>query len=443
MHLTGDKKPKKAPTRLNEQPLKVCFISHSSSTEMYSYGYGPVRVITYAIKSHARAAFSFFDLKTDCGGPGQDLKLIDKEQPDILCLSVFMWNIKRVEKILSHVRTRMPQVFVVFGGPSAPGYEILSDEPWLPDFIVAGEGELAFRTLLDHIASRSRTVERIVRTPAPQRRKGHFAPETIEQLPQELDPLFSPYLENMFSPPGDLVYLETSRGCPNACAFCMCGDRKYRLRFFSENIIRSELLWAAANGKRKINLCDAAVNYKTSHLRKLVGAALDADPCRELDFTFALHADCLDQEQTRLLSQLNIRCATMGLNSITPATYAPARRAIDPVRFRDSVRLLSELPNVNVTILLGLPGDTVQGFKATLDYCSTLGVQINCYELRVFPGTHFFDRAADYTLTYDPAGGMKALSCFSYTEQDLDAMRELLFDYIKSGAPFVHGDTAQ
>jgi radical SAM superfamily enzyme YgiQ (UPF0313 family) len=443
MHLIGTENQAKAPTHVKEKPLKVCIISHSSRDEIYSYGYGATRVIAYALKSNSRAVFSFFDLKAGYGGAAQDLELIYNEQPDVLGLSVFIWNIKRVESILSEIRTRMPQIIVVLGGPSAPGYEILSTQPWLPDFIVAGEGELAFRSLLDHISDKSRTLDRVLHTPALQRRKGEFQPETIEQLPLELDPLFSPYLENLFVPPGELVYLETSRGCPNACAFCICGDRKHRLRFFSKNKIRQELRWALEKGMRKINLCDAAVNYATNHLRALVGAAHEADPGRELDFTFALHSDCLNPEQTRLLSQLNIRCATMGLNSITPATFAPARRAIDPARFRDSVRLLNELPNVNITILMGLPGDTVDGLKATLDYCSTLGVQINCYELRVFPGTHFFDHAADYDLTYDPAGDMKALSCFSYTQQDLDAMRELLFDYIKSGAPFVHGDSGE
>jgi len=120
MHLIGTENQAKAPTHVKEKPLKVCIISHSSRDEIYSYGYGATRVIAYALKSNSRAVFSFFDLKAGYGGAAQDLELIYNEQPDVLGLSVFIWNIKRVESILSEIRTRMPQIIVVLGGAERP-----------------------------------------------------------------------------------------------------------------------------------------------------------------------------------------------------------------------------------------------------------------------------------------------------------------------------------
>ena len=99
-----------------------------------------------------------------------------------------------------------------------------------------------------------------------------------------------------------------------------------------------------------------------------------------------------------------------------------------------------ELPNPNITILMGLPGDTVDGFKSTLDYCSALDIHVNCFELKVFPGTCFFDNASSFDLKYDADNGMNVLSSFSFSEDDLNSMRDLLSSYIKSGSRFCRVD---
>jgi radical SAM superfamily enzyme YgiQ (UPF0313 family) len=425
---------------MKKKPIKVCFVSYSSLDEHYSYGYGAVRVIAHALQSCADAQFAFHDLKAGCGNAGEDADLISAQEPDVAGFSVYMWNIERVEQTLALVRDRLPQAIVILGGPGAAGFERVSRGPWLPDCIVLGEGETAFSSLLSRLAMNDDIRNGAQDFRAEDKCKGMFQPQLLEEPVKDLDDLASPYLNGIFTPPGELFYIETSRGCPHSCAFCVCGSRRSGLRFFNMRTIRDELVWAAERGKRKINLCDAALNYNTRRLKEFVRITRDADPGRILSYTFALHADSLTREQIRILSGLDIACATMGLNSTNPATYGPAGRAIDPEKFREKARLLNELPNANITILMGLPGDTVDGFKATLDYCADLGIQTNCYELRVFPGTEFFDRTAEYDLKTDPADNMRASSCNTYSEDDFEVMRQLLLDYIKTGAPFVRGD---
>ncbi len=422
--------------------FRVCLMSHSSGEKLSAYGYGPAKLLAAAKEKllEPDVRISFFDLKENFGDTQQDVEIVRNENPDILGLSVFLWNFDRVENILCNIRETLPDTIIVLGGPNAPGYELLSKQPWLPDFIVTGEGEEAFVSIVKKLVDGSLRSLDSISTKTDMRKKGLFKPQILSGCAQSLESSPSPYLTNVYVPPGELVYMETSRGCPNQCSFCVSGNERAKIRFFSLDIIRREIAWAFENCKKNINFCDAALNYNNKRLKEIAQAALDVDPSGKLSFTFALHADHLSAAQIEILSRLNIACATMGLNSTNPATFDTVKRSIDPEKFKEKVSLLKKLPNSNITIMMGLPGDTVDGFKRTLEYCASLDVQINCYELRVFPGTLFFDNASRFDLKYDLSDGLKALSCFSYSNDDLNSMRELFEQYAASSKRFVRGD---
>ena len=417
-------------------------MSHSSREKLSSYGYGPAKLLAAANNALPASLiqFSFFDLKESFGDAERDSEILIRERPDVLGLSVFLWNIGRVENIIRIIRHELPETVIVLGGPSAPGFELLSRQTWLPDFIVSGDGEEAFVSMMRELIDGSLKSSNRLRVPAELRIKGQFRPGVVQGRLKSMESSFSPYLSHVFVPPGELVYLETSRGCPNRCSFCVSGVGKSGLRYFRAESVRDEMAWAVVKNKSEINFCDTALNYNDERLKEIAQAALDVDPSGKLSFTFALHADHLSAAQIEILSRLNIACATMGLNSTNPATFDTVKRSIDPEKFKEKVSLLKKLPNSNITIMMGLPGDTVDGFKRTLEYCASLDVQINCYELRVFPGTLFFDNASRFDLKYDLSDGLKALSCFSYSNDDLNSMRELFEQYAASSKRFVRGD---
>ena len=58
----------------------------------------------------------------------------------------------------------------------------------------------------------------------------------------------------------------------------------------------------------------------------------------------------------------------------------------------------------------------------------------------VLPGTYLFDSASAFDLKYDADNDMNVLSSFSFSEEDLNSMRDLFSSYVKSGSRFHHGD---
>jgi radical SAM superfamily enzyme YgiQ (UPF0313 family) len=417
-------------------------MSHSSQEKNYTYGYGPVKLLAVAshILPNSMFNYSFFDMKNGFGNIEQDLEIIVRSRPDILGFTVYLWSFQRIEQLLARVREALPKSIVILGGPSAGDFDKISTMPSLPDFIVVGEGEKSFLSLLEGIYNDDPFYLANLAVPVGERIKGCFKPTVLQETIGDLNWLTSPYLANLYSPPGELLYLETSRGCPNTCAYCVCGDSARKLRYFDIQMVKNEIIWAAQNNKRDIDICDSAINYHSERLIKITDAIHDVSSDDSLNFTFALHSDFIDSKQIKNLARIKVRCATMGLNSVNPSTFVPVGRIINRNMFSKKAIMLKELGNVNITIMMGLPGDTVDGFKATLDYCAALDIQINCFQLRIFSGTRFFREADKYGLKYDVYDGMKIKSCFSYNEDDLDRMREMFFSYRNQGAKFVWGD---
>ena len=74
---------------------------------------------------------------------------IYKANPDILCLSTYIWNRNETLKICEILKMVKPDLKIILGGPevSFDGKDILKDHPFI-DFIVYGEGEKSFKELI-------------------------------------------------------------------------------------------------------------------------------------------------------------------------------------------------------------------------------------------------------------------------------------------------------
>lgn len=158
---------------------------------------------------------------------------LQNDPPDILGLSVFLWNETLQTRIAQWCRENLPNTVIVMGGPQLvahkePGW--LDRHPWV-DFVVYGDGEKPFQQLIDwHLGLIDRTswVNIVARETHGQKTY------PFEQLTDEKYFDSSPFLwqrEFILEHIWDLerrgvprdhisVGLEFSRGCMYACSFC-------------------------------------------------------------------------------------------------------------------------------------------------------------------------------------------------------------------------------
>lgn len=336
--------------------------------------------------------------------------------PDIVAFSMYVWNVQRSLFLAAKLRTRLPEVQILIGGP-----EVTEDNRWVLEHPavnagVFGEGEsrigvvvealATVSTLRDIPGTFSRTDEGIV-----------ISPQDPE--PWDLSCCSYPYLNGTIGPSLDgTLFLETVRGCPFRCRYCYYHKALGVVRTYPFSVIREVLdkAYATNSGVREIYLMDPTFNVHPEFARILgyiVSRRKGAYPRLHTE----LRADLLTSEDVKLLSEAGLASAEIGLQTTNPDALRLAGRRGSPDKTAGGVKLLKEA-GVEVTtgIILGLPGDSPRGFSSTLEWLTRTESYsvVHPFVLSVLPGTDFRAHAEDLGLNYDrrPPYYVKSTSAF-------------------------------
>lgn len=157
--------------------------------------------------------------------------------PDLLGFSLRSWNLDLSKTCLEMAKRNLPDLPMVIGGPS-----VSSDDDALTKFLarrfpgvyaVAEEGERGILNLISHLDDGGRGSEPIPGV-AYLNDEGDLVRGVTERLP--LDDIPSPYLTGVldrFLDEGLVPIIQSMRGCPHRCAFCVSGCwKKSKLRSF-------------------------------------------------------------------------------------------------------------------------------------------------------------------------------------------------------------------
>ncbi|MBI5570689.1 MAG: cobalamin B12-binding domain-containing protein [Desulfomonile tiedjei] len=188
--------------------------------------------------------------------PEKAFEAIAAEPPDIIGVSNYIWNYEVSKALLKLARERNPSVLTIMGGPNAnldgdSMTRLMADVG--ADFYVPKDGETPFKGLVEALLDGADplhshpSVQGIWWWNAEMRR-------AIEKVPvavlANLDEIPSPFLNgsaDQFLNDGFAATLDTNRGCPFACTFCVWGVSE-KVRHFSIERVRAELNYIASTG---------------------------------------------------------------------------------------------------------------------------------------------------------------------------------------------------
>ncbi len=302
--------------------------------------------------------------------PDSLMKRIAEQCPSLVGFSCYIWNIGYVRGLLREVRERTGAT-IVLGGPEA-GYnarELLQSEKDV-DCIIAGEGELPFAMLCDYVAQGKPVDDGI---PGLCRRDSSgdilvSPPHCPDDQPPS--PYSSEYFDNLR---GRIAYLETGRGCPYRCAFCLssvCGQ----WRNFDIDRAKEEILRLARSGTQTVKLVDRTFNADRNRARELFlfiaehhGADIPSDVC----FHFELAGDLLDDETLAILENMPAGAVQVeiGIQSFNPEALAAVDRVTDVDKVCRAVdRLLAcGRVHVHIDLIAGLPQEDMASFRRSFE----------------------------------------------------------------------------
>ncbi|RCX31791.1 B12-binding domain-containing radical SAM protein [Thioalbus denitrificans] len=244
------------------------------------------------------------------------------------------------------------------------GSEVLSG---LADYLILGDGEIAFPRLLDTLGNgwRSATRERPAiideRLEHPERKllaASLPAPDCVDFAGR-------PYLV-----PQPVAMLQPTRGCYwRKCAFCSTspGHGWHYLERPVERVLEDmEQLERTLDTRRFYFNVD---NIAPLHLRRLAEALAVRKPGIEWSTRLFFEPTLADSALVGLLAESGCRQARFGLESASPGLRKRMRRSGDPVLVERVIKLFARHGiRVHLDWMVGFPGETGHDFQATVEF---------------------------------------------------------------------------
>lgn len=292
------------------------------------------------------------------------LERLTENAPQVIGFCTYIWNVTEVLELSAALKRHNSDIRIVLGGPevSYRAKDVLENYPFI-DFVLSGEGEKPFAQLLDALAQQSDLS--VVGGLCYRTDDTFHISEPYLPTEEPVSPYTEEYLQNLH---GRIAYLETSRGCPYSCAFCLSG-RCGTVRFFDMERAKENLLLLANSGAKTVKLVDRTFNADKRRAHALFSFIIKNYGGKILNgvcFHFEIAGDILDD---RLIEVLRTAPAgsiqlEIGLQSFNETTLAAVNRKTDTKRLIENIKKLIAPRNIHIHIdlIAGLPHEDLESF---------------------------------------------------------------------------------
>ena len=341
--------------------------------------------------------------------PDQVLRDIFERNPDVICISCYIWNIVYVRALVSSLCRILPEAEIWLGGPevSFESRTCLMSMPGIRGIMV-GEGEQTFSRLASHY---------IEGTPAFHEisgiiwREGDAVAEAASAPAMDLDSL--PFLYAHDCPDNKILYYESSRGCPFRCSYCLSSVDKH-LRFRDLELVEKELQYFLDRKVPQVKFVDRTFNCCREHALFIWRYIKEHDN-GITNFHFEIAADLMDEEELALLEgmrpgQIQLE---IGVQSTNPDTIREIRRSMELERVREVVERINSFGNIHqhLDLIAGLPWEDLESFKKSFnDVYRMRPEQLQLGFLKVLKGSYMYEKAAKYGISYQEYPPYEVLS---------------------------------
>lgn len=295
-----------------------------------------------------------------------------KDNPSIIGIGVYIWNASQCHELLETIKKVSPQTIVVLGGPEV-SYSPFRVNFDAADYIIQGEGDLAFGKLCNIILSGELPADRITKAD-----------------PVNLDAIELPYryysdedVANRY------IYVEASRGCPFLCEFCLSSiDKKVRPIFLDKLLDEFELLWR--RGVRSFKFIDRTFNLNVSVANRLLDFFLAKESPYFVHFeVIPDHFPDSVRERIGRFPAASLQLE-IGIQTLNPEVARNIKRNLKLDKIAENIRFLESesSAHMHLDLIVGLPGESLQSFGNNLDQlCAMTHAEIQIGILKKLSGT--------------------------------------------------------
>ena len=292
-----------------------------------------------------------------------------QKKPDVIGFSCYIWNIEETIKVIKIIKTVDPSIKIVLGGPEV-SYDT---NVWLRkvkeiDYIIVGEGEHSFKELLKFMDGKQ-SLKDVPGVAYVQDDKFILNP-----LPAKLDlrESNSPFRfkEDLPSLSKRVVYIETSRGCPFSCQFCL-SSIEVGVRYFNREKVKEDIRFLMANGAKTIKFVDRTFNISRSYAMEMFQFLID-EHLPGVVFQFEITADIMRPEVIEFLNEnapAGLFRFEIGVQSTNDMTNELVKRRQNFEKLKRTVTMVKSGGKIDqhLDLIAGLPEEDYTSFRRTFN----------------------------------------------------------------------------
>ena len=335
------------------------------------------------------------------GNPHDFAQKIISENPQVVSFSCYIWNITGTLEICKEIKENL-NCKIILGGPEVAyrPQDILEKYDFI-DFVLSGEGEWNFPLLLDNINDNLNVVDGLTY------RENNEIITNPEKEYTDTPP--SPYSEDFYNNlKGRIAYIETSRGCPYRCAFCLSG-RCSKLRFFDLEQVKEDIINLANSGTQTLKFVDRTFNANSKRANEILtfikdnyGTKIPKNIC----FHFEIAGDILTTDTLEILSLMPVGAVQLeiGMQSFNEETLAKINRKNNTEKLIKNIKKLLEFGNmhIHIDLIAGLTGENLESFKNSFNIGYSLKAHmLQMGFLKLLYGADMRENSDDFPCEYN------------------------------------------
>ncbi len=300
---------------------------------------------------------------------------ITNEKPYIVAFSCYIWNITKTLEICKAIKEKH-NCIIVLGGPEVAyrPKDILEKHGFI-DYVLSGEGEWTFPDFLDSLGGDLSSVSGLT-----YKENGKII--SVPEKEYTATPP-SPYCEEFFEKlNGRITYIETSRGCPYSCAFCLSG-RCSPLRFFDTENVKKDIIKLAQSGTQTVKFVDRTFNANAKRANEIL-LFIKENYSKEIPqgvcFHFEIAGDILKDSTLEILESMPYGAVQLeiGMQSFNEETLKKINRKTNTEKLIQNIRKLVSFNNmhIHIDLIAGLTGEDFESFKSSFNTAYSLGAHM-------------------------------------------------------------------